>query len=95
MMRCVFNIRCHAFVAPDVIIINALVSYQGDSMVLVSAQPFDHETASTSHFDGIVVNGLPVNEMELKISADGFRERLREISGSLEKSEKITLVPLS
>ncbi|MDE5785848.1 MAG: hypothetical protein K2H98_04880 [Duncaniella sp.] len=75
--------------------INALVSYRSDTMTLVSARPFERETASTSHFDGIVVNGLPINDIELKVSADGFRERLEVIASSLERSATVTLVPLS
>lgn len=89
------NLLCRAFVAPGVVIVNAVVSYRVDTMTLLSAHEFDHETASTSHYDGIAVNGLPMNNVELKISADGFRETLVKIEASLEKSDRIILVPLS
>lgn len=88
------NILCRAFVAPGSVTVNALVTYSEDTMELVCAQPFEYETASTSHFDGIVINGLPMENAELKISVSDFRARLAEIAGSISESRSIILVPL-
>ncbi|MDE6485120.1 MAG: hypothetical protein K2L14_06985 [Duncaniella sp.] len=95
MAKSARNILCRAFVAPGAVIVNAVVSYETDTMRLLKVHPFEQETASTSHFDGIVVNGLPMNDVEMTVSVAGFRARLEEIAASLEKSDRIILVPLS
>ncbi len=95
-MSCtVRNILCRAFVAPGVVTVNAVVSYDPATMTLISAKSFEKETASTSHFDGIVINGLPMNNADLTVTVNGFRERLAEIAGLIEKSDRIILQPLS
>ncbi len=89
------RILCHAFVAPGEVIVNAIVTYCPDEMLLIDAVAFERETASTTRFDGIVVNGLPINDFELKISADGFREQLARIADNLHPADSIILLPLS
>lgn len=89
------RLLCHAFVAPRQVILNAVVTYNPGNMQLIDVVTFERETASTTHFDGIVVNGLPMDNVELRICSDGFRDQLSRIAELLVPSDKIILLPLT
>ncbi len=89
------TIRCHAFVSADDVIINAVVTYDAETGVLLSVVPFERETPSTSDFDGIVIAGMTQHSdsaLASIINRNRFRESLRDLCRMLEPSCSVRLV---
>lgn len=91
------KIRCHAFVSHSEVIVNAIVTYDADTMALVEAAPFESETAATADFDGIAVAGRADNDIAgllTNIDRSHFSRSLRGVMKHLRPSTVIELIPL-